>query len=108
MLSPYQSNPLDVNPLRDLLREEIDFEAIAGHRELKVFVSATHVTTGKAVVFTGKQLNAKTAVSSRGKKSQCLFTQCHGADQAEIERAGVPGCSGLEVRHAQSDMVTSP
>jgi len=54
------------------------------------------------------QLDAKTVVSSRSKKSQCLFTQCHGAHQAEIERAGVPGCSGFKVRHAQSDMVASP
>lgn len=57
---------------------------------------------------TGNQLDAKTVVSSRCKKSQCLFTQCHRADQAKIERAGVPVCSGIEVRHAQSDVVASP
>ena len=64
MLSPYQSNPLDVNPLRTMLEEEIDFPAIAAQRELKVFVSATHVTTGKAVVFTGKQLDARAVLAS--------------------------------------------
>jgi NTE family protein len=31
-LSPYQSNPLDINPLRKLLQAEIDFHAIAGLR----------------------------------------------------------------------------
>ena len=25
-LSPYQSNPLDLNPLRDLLQDQIDFQ----------------------------------------------------------------------------------
>ncbi|MEJ5991967.1 patatin-like phospholipase family protein [Ramlibacter sp. PS3R-8] len=64
LLSPYQSNPLDINPLRNMLDEEIDFKAIAAHRELKVFVSATHVTTGKAVVFTGKQLDAQAVLAS--------------------------------------------
>jgi NTE family protein len=64
MLSPYQSNPLDINPLRDMLEEEIDFGAIAAHGELKVFVSATHVTTGKAVVFTGRQLDARAVLAS--------------------------------------------
>ena len=63
-LSPYQSNPLDINPLRDMLEEEIDFPAIAAHRELKVFVSATHVRTGKAVVFTGRQLDARAVLAS--------------------------------------------
>ena len=57
---------------------------------------------------TGNQLDAKTVVSSRGKKSQRFFAQCHRADQAKIERAGVPGCSALKVRHAQPDMVASP
>jgi NTE family protein len=63
-LSPYQANPLGVNPLRDLLEAAIDFDAIAAHRELKVFVSATHVTTGKAVVFTGKKLDAAAVLAS--------------------------------------------
>jgi NTE family protein len=64
MLSPYQSNPLDINPLRTMLEEEIDFGAIAAMRELKVFVSATHVSTGKAVVFTGRQLDARAVLAS--------------------------------------------
>jgi NTE family protein len=63
-LSPYQANPLGINPLRDLLEAAIDFDAIAAHRELKVFVSATHVTTGKAVVFTGRKLDAAAVLAS--------------------------------------------
>jgi NTE family protein len=64
MVSPYQTNPLDINPLRTMLEEEIDFAAIAAQRDLKVFVSATHVTTGKAVVFTGRQLDARAVLAS--------------------------------------------
>ncbi len=63
-LSPYQSNPLDINPLRTMLEEEIDFEALSRQRELKVFVSATHVNTGKAVVFTGPRLDARAVLAS--------------------------------------------
>lgn len=64
LLSPYQSNPLDINPLRQMLEEEIDFDAVAAQHALKVFVSATHVKTGKAVVFTGKQLDARAVLAS--------------------------------------------
>ena len=64
LLSPYQSNPLDINPLRDLLEREIDFQAIAGSRDLKVFVSATHVNTGRAVIFTGERLTAQAVMAS--------------------------------------------
>lgn len=62
-LSPYQSNPLDINPLLDLIEREIDFEAIA-KGPIKVFVSATHVRTGKAVIFTGRDLTAKAVMAS--------------------------------------------
>ena len=64
LLSPYQSNPLDINPLRKMLEEEIDFPAVAAMKELKVFVSATHVKTGKAVVFTGRQLDGRAVLAS--------------------------------------------
>jgi NTE family protein len=62
-VSPYQSNPLGLNPLRDLLHEAVDFHAIA-NGGLKVFVSATHVATGRAVVFTGKHLDADAVLAS--------------------------------------------
>ena len=62
--SPYQTNPLDINPLRDLLERTIDFEHIAHLAEPKVFVSATHVTTGKAEIFSGKRLTAASVMAS--------------------------------------------
>lgn len=62
-LSPAQLNPLDLNPLRDFLEAEIDFEAIR-RGPLKVFVSATHVATGKAVIFTGQELSPAAVLAS--------------------------------------------
>ncbi len=64
MWSPYHSNPLDINPLRTLLEREIDFDSIARSTELKVFVSATHVNTGRAVIFGGEQLSVKAVMAS--------------------------------------------
>jgi NTE family protein len=64
MFSPYQSNPLDINPLRKLLQAEIDFHAIAGLDVPKAFVSATHVTTGRAEIFSGKRLTLQAVMAS--------------------------------------------
>jgi NTE family protein len=64
LFSPYQSNPLDINPLRRLLQREIDFKAIAHSDKLKVFVSATHVRTGKAVIFGGQHLTVDAVMAS--------------------------------------------
>ena len=63
-VSPYQSNPLDINPLKDFLEAQIDFKRLAAFNGLKVFVVATSVTTGKAEVFSGKRLTAKAVMAS--------------------------------------------
>lgn len=63
-LSPYQSNPLDLNPLKTFLESQVDFERLADLQALKVFVVATRVTTGKAEVFSGRRLTAKAVMAS--------------------------------------------
>ncbi len=63
-VSPYQSNPLDINPLQKFLEDKIDFNRLAAFKALKVFVVATTVTTGKAEVFSGKRLTAKAVMAS--------------------------------------------
>jgi NTE family protein len=65
-LSPYQSNPFDINPLKDFLEKQVDFErlAAAGRDVPKVFVVATRVSSGKAEVFSGKRLTASAVMAS--------------------------------------------
>ncbi|NVO07007.1 MAG: patatin-like phospholipase family protein, partial [Rhodoferax sp.] len=62
--SPYQTNPLDINPLQDFLEQQIDFERLATYKGVKVFVLATRVSNGKAEVFFGKRLTAKAVMAS--------------------------------------------
>jgi NTE family protein len=64
VLSPAQANPLDINPLRSLLEREVDFPAIARQHQLKVFISATHVNTGRAVIFTHHRVTADAVLAS--------------------------------------------
>lgn len=63
-VSPYQSNPLDINPLRKLLEREIDFARLARLDAPHVFVNATDVETGRAVVFSGRRLTAQAVLAS--------------------------------------------
>ena len=62
--SPYQTNPLDINPLKDFLERQIDFDRLAAYKGLKVFVLATKVSTGKAEIFSGHRLTAKAVMAS--------------------------------------------
>jgi NTE family protein len=49
--SPAQINPMNINPLRDLVNELIDFSALRQCNRMKLFLSATHVRSGKVRVF---------------------------------------------------------
>ncbi len=53
--SPYDLNPLNINPLRELLEDLIDFERVrlCG---MKLFIAATNVETGRTKVFRNKEL----------------------------------------------------
>jgi NTE family protein len=62
--SPYQTNPLDINPLRDFLEKHIDFERIQKARDIKLFIAATHVASGKAEIFSGNRVSAQAVMAS--------------------------------------------
>lgn len=59
ILSPYQSNPLNLNPLKDLIEELFDFEKIQKTKQYKVFLAATHVYTGKVKVFSNPEITSE-------------------------------------------------
>ena len=50
-VSPYDFNPLNINPLGDVLDEQIDFEALRRCKKTRLFISATNVRSGKVKVF---------------------------------------------------------
>ncbi len=66
--SPYQTNPLGINPLRKLLEREVDFSLLCSARTgvvgLKVFVCATNVRTGRGEIFFGPRLSADAVMAS--------------------------------------------
>ena len=62
--SPYQLNPLNLNPLRDMLAEAIDFERVRRQTALKLFICATDVQTAKVKIFTGKELDVEHILAS--------------------------------------------
>jgi len=62
--SPYEFNPLNMNPLLDLLESEIDFEKVVCCLHLQVFISATNVMTGKIKVFRDEEITAKSVMAS--------------------------------------------
>jgi NTE family protein len=63
-LSPYDFNPLNINPLKDLVGRFVDFDAVRAHKDLQLFVSATNVKTGELHVFRREEMSADMIVAS--------------------------------------------
>src|SRR5262249_46725939 len=64
MLSPYDLNPLNINPLKELIERFVDFEALRRDRGLELFISATNVQTGELRVFTRAEITAEVVMAS--------------------------------------------
>ncbi|TWI81794.1 NTE family protein [Roseibium hamelinense] len=62
--SPYEFNPLNINPLRDVVDSVVDFDAVHECSGLKIFVAATNVYTGKIRVFSEKDVTLDAVMAS--------------------------------------------
>jgi NTE family protein len=63
-LSPYDLNPLNINPLKDLIERFVDFEAVQKCDNLQLFISATNVETGRLRVFRRDEMTADMILAS--------------------------------------------
>jgi NTE family protein len=63
-LSPYDFNPLNINPLKDLLERFVDFEVIRTRNTLQLFVTATNVNTGRLRIFPHDKITADAILAS--------------------------------------------
>ena len=63
-LSPYQFNPLNLNPLRPLLGEEVDFEELRQKPPLRLLIGATRVSDGRLRIFREHQLTRDVVLAS--------------------------------------------
>lgn len=64
IFSPYQFNPFDINPLRDVLEASIDFEELQRCKCVKLFISTTQVKNGKVRVFSAREMSLDVAMAS--------------------------------------------
>src|ERR1700721_906321 len=63
VLSPYDLNPLGLNPLRTILAESIDFGRLA-RAPIRLFITATNVRTGRGRIFRNAEITADVLLAS--------------------------------------------
>jgi NTE family protein len=62
--SPYQLNPMGINPLRDIVANFFDFDIVNHPQSPKLFLSATNVRTGLGKVFRQPEISVDTVMAS--------------------------------------------
>ncbi len=63
-ISPYTFNPMNYNPLRDVIEQTIDFKALHDCDCFKLFINATDVQTGTPKVFETKEITTEVLLAS--------------------------------------------
>lgn len=63
-LSPAQLNPFDLNPLRDILRAQIDVERLRRASPVRLFIATTEANSGKLRLFRDDELSVDAVLAS--------------------------------------------
>jgi NTE family protein len=63
-LSPYQFNPLNIHPIREVLQNTINIEKVKQNSAIKLFICATNVKTGKIRIFDQEELSIDAVLAS--------------------------------------------
>ena len=64
MMSPYEFNPLNFDPLRRLLEQTIDFDRIRASSPVGLLIAATEVATGASRLFRADELTVECVLAS--------------------------------------------
>ncbi|MEM9027581.1 MAG: patatin-like phospholipase family protein [Pseudomonadota bacterium] len=64
LASPYDLNPTRMNPLRDLVRDFVDFERVRAAQDMEIYISATNVETGRVRIFSRDEIDLDVIMAS--------------------------------------------
>jgi len=64
LVSPYHFNPMGLDPLREIVEAQVDFERLRRASPVKLFVAATHAASGRLRLFREHEINADALLAS--------------------------------------------
>lgn len=64
LLTPAHADAAAHNPLYSILRDTVDFEAVRSCHDLKLFVAATHVRSGRQRIWRGAEIGIESVLAS--------------------------------------------
>lgn len=105
MFSPYDLNPMGINPLRKLLDDLVDFDAVNALRDLDVYVTATNVRTGRPRIFSQGDVTADAVLASACLPQMFPAVEIDGEAYWDGGFSGNPALYPLVSHHSTPDIV---
>src|SRR5215208_7266035 len=63
-LSPYEFNPFDLNPLREILAGEVDFDVVRTKAPVRLLLGTTRVSDGSLRIFSTEEVTSDVVLAS--------------------------------------------
>lgn len=105
LLSPYQTNPLAMEPVRMVLASVIDVDALNSAGQTGLFVNAVNVHTGRCRVFGPGELSLQAILASACAPLMFQAVQIEGESYWDGSYAGNPSLWPLYQASLQSDIL---
>lgn len=105
VLSPYEFNPFNIDPMRDILETVIDFDELQRSRATQLTIYATNIRTGRARIFTNRQINADSVLAAACQPSVSHAVQIEGEQYWDGIYSGYPALGSLTGIRGSRDLL---
>lgn len=105
LFSPYDLNPLGIDPLRDIVERRVDFGNVNRCRDIAVHVTATHVRTGRARIFSRGEVTVDAVMASACLPQISRAVEIEGEAYWDGGFSGNPALMPLVTSKASPDIV---
>lgn len=106
-LSPYTTNPFNLNPLKRVVEASIDFDLVRDS-DIKLLISATSVREGRARLFTNREMQADVLLASACLPHLFQAVEIEGHDYWDGGYLANPAIYPLLEREAPDDILLLP
>ena len=105
LLSPYQFNPMNLNPLKDVLNASVDFSRLHECEDTHLRICATNVRSGKIKIFANKEITSEVVLASACLPSLFQAVEIDGEHYWDGGYMGNPAIYPMFTGLASSDVI---
>jgi len=105
VLSPYEFNPLNLNPLRSTLENLVDFTELQRSRRTQLTIGATHVRSGRGRLFSNRQITTDAVLASACQPALSQAVEIEGEFYWDGVYSGFPALAPLLANSKSRDVL---